>query len=167
MHDRALTGNPEDNVPFWFASACQDPEWVKLLEWEALQYPKRKIIEQSKRARTVAHALKRIRQGQSRGHLSAELDPAQMLLTFRSLTYFPIAFPQITRMITGREFHDPQFQRDRMEFLTKFAQAFRPRPTEQTSLGTRIPIRTQIETAAGVHCRPRSKSAPRRTGIPT
>ena len=33
VQDRALTGNPEDNVPFWFVSACQDPDWVKLLEW--------------------------------------------------------------------------------------------------------------------------------------
>jgi TetR/AcrR family transcriptional regulator len=163
--DQALTGNPEDNVPFWFASACQDPDWVKLLEWEALQYPKRKIIEQSKRIGAAAYALKRIRQGQSLGRLSAELDPAQMLLTFRSLTFFPIAFPQITRMITGREVGDPKFQRDRIEFLKKFAQAFRPRPADQAPLGTRISTRTRIDAAAGFHSPPRSKSVPRRTGI--
>src|SRR5271154_5010195 len=31
--DQALTGNMEENVPFWFASACQDMDWVRLLEW--------------------------------------------------------------------------------------------------------------------------------------
>ena len=163
--DQALTGNMEENVPFWFASACQDMDWVRLLEWEALQYPKKKIIEQKKRIAAAAYALQRIRQGQKRGHLSNEFDPAQMLLTIRSLTIFPIAFPQLTRMITGREVHDPKFQRDRIEFLKKFARVFRPRPT--------YPVPSQLNNSTHVHngavsrlnSRPRRKSAPLRPGI--
>ena len=121
-----LSGNPEDNVPFWFEAACKDPEWVRMLEWEALQNPKQKVIDEKQRLAVVARGLRRIRQRQKRGQLSAEFDPRQLMLTIRSLTMFPMAFPQLTRLIMGREIHDPKFQRDRIEFLKKFSMALRP-----------------------------------------
>ena len=121
-----LSGNPEDNVPFWFEAACKDPEWVRMLEWEALQNPRQKVIDEKQRLAVVARGLRRIRQRQKRGQLSAEFDPRQLMLTIRSLTMFPMAFPQLTRLIMGREVHDPKFQRDRIEFLKKFSMALRP-----------------------------------------
>ena len=121
-----LSGNPEDNVPFWFELACKDPEWVRMLEWEALQNPRQKVIDEKQRLAVVARGLRRIRQRQKRGQLSAEFDPRQLMLTIRSLTMFPMAFPQLTRLIMGREVHDPKFQRDRIEFLKKFSMALRP-----------------------------------------
>ena len=48
------------------------------------------------------------------------------MLAMRSLTMFPVAFPQLTRLIMGRSAFDPKFQKDRAEFLKKFATAFRP-----------------------------------------
>jgi len=165
--DQALTGNMEENVPFWFASACQDMDWVRLLEWEALQYPKKKIIEQKKRLAVVAYALKRIRQGQRRGQLSDGFDPAQMLLTIRSLTIFPIAFPQLTRMITGREVHDPKFQRDRIEFLKKFARAFRPRPADHEPSEAKASPPNHNGALAILNGRSRTKTTPLRPGIPS
>ena len=163
--DQALTGNPEESVPIWFSAACQDPDWVRMLEWEALQYPKRNIIGQKKRVEAAEYALKRIRQGQKCGRLSAELDPAQMLLTFRSLIFFPIAFPQLTRMITGREVSDPKFQRDRIEFLKKFAKAFQPQPTVRQPFSTKTSTPARNGALNGAHRKPRSKSSPRRNGI--
>jgi hypothetical protein len=44
----------------------------------------------------------------------------------RSLTMFPAAFPQLTRLIMGRSVSDPGFQKERVEFLRRFAAAFRP-----------------------------------------
>jgi len=160
--DQALTGNPEENIPFWFGTACQDLDWVRLLEWEALQYPKHPIIERKKRINAYAYALKRIRQGQKRGTLSSEYDPAQLLLTIRAMTFFPIAFPQLTRMITGREFHDPKFQRDRINFLKKFTRALRPRNGESLSRLMVTAYARPVRAAAPVRGRPRAKSAPRR-----
>jgi TetR/AcrR family transcriptional regulator len=121
-----LSGNPEDNIPFWFEAACKDPEWIRLLEWEALQNPKRKVIDEKQRLGVVARGLQRIRQRQKRGQLSSEFDPRQLMLTIRSLTMFPMAFPQLTRLIMGREIHDPKFQRERIEFLKKFSMTLRP-----------------------------------------
>jgi len=160
--DQALTGNPEENIPFWFGAACQDLDWVRLLEWEALQYPKHPIIDREKRLAACAYAVKRIRQGQKRGTLSSEYDPAQLLLTIRAMTFFPIAFPQLTRMITGREVQDPKFQRDRIEFLKKFARALRPRPGERLSRLMVTAHRRPIRAASPVRGRSRAKSAPHR-----
>jgi AcrR family transcriptional regulator len=156
--DQALAGNPEENIPFWFGAACRDLDWVRLLEWEALQYPKNPIIDRKKRLAATAYALKRIRQGQRLGKLSGEYDPAQLLLTIRAMTFFPIAFPQLTRMITGREVHDPKFQRDRIEFLKKFARALRPRQGERISRLMVTAYRRPIRAASPVRGRPRAKS---------
>jgi TetR/AcrR family transcriptional regulator len=120
-----LSGNPEETLPFWFEAACKDTDWVRLLEWEALQGTG-KVIDEKERRAVVARGLDRIRQRQARGRVSAELDPRHVMLTMRSLTMFPVAFPQLTQLIMGRAVSDPKFQRERVEFLKKFAAAFRP-----------------------------------------
>src|SRR5579859_5771452 len=33
----ALSGEPEETLPFWFEAACNDADWVRLFQWEALQ----------------------------------------------------------------------------------------------------------------------------------
>lgn len=122
-----LSGNPEDNLPFWFEAACKDPEWVRMLEWESLQNNRGKVIDEKQRLAVVERGLSRIRQRQERGQLSKEYDPRHLMLTMRSLTMFPMAFPQLTRLIMGREVSDPQFQRERVTFLKKFATSLRPK----------------------------------------
>jgi AcrR family transcriptional regulator len=120
-----LSGDPAETLPFWFEMACKDMDWVRLLEWEALQGAGR-VIDQKERRTAVARGLERIRQRQMRGLVSAEFDPRHVMLTMRSLTMFPVAFPQLTEMIMGRPVFDPKFQRERAEFLKKFAAAFQP-----------------------------------------
>jgi hypothetical protein len=38
-----------------------------------------------------------------------------------ALTAYPLAFPQVTRLVTGRSVSDPAFQKERREFLQRFA----------------------------------------------
>jgi TetR/AcrR family transcriptional regulator len=118
-----LSGDPAESLTFWFEAACKDPDWVRLLEWEALQEADRLIDEKNRRAATT-RGLGRIRQRQARGQISAELDPRHVMLAMRSLTMFPAAFPQLTRLIMGRPVSDPRFQKERAAFLKKFAAAF-------------------------------------------
>ncbi|HTV63273.1 MAG TPA: TetR family transcriptional regulator [Verrucomicrobiae bacterium] len=120
-----LTGDPAETLTFWFDAACDDMDWVRLLEWEALHHTG-KIIDEKERRSSVARGLERIRQRQARGLVSRELDPRQIMLTMRSLTMFPAAFPQLTRLITGRTLHDPKFRKERARFLKKIAVVFRP-----------------------------------------
>ncbi|HTV43432.1 MAG TPA: TetR family transcriptional regulator [Candidatus Sulfotelmatobacter sp.] len=121
-----LSGDPEETLPFWFEAACRDPEWVRLFQWEALQGNWQKVIDEKDRLEGTARGLERIRQRQERGQISSEFDPRHVMLTMRSLTMFPVAFPQLTRLITGKSIFDPQFQKERAEFLKKFAAALRP-----------------------------------------
>ncbi len=122
----ALSGDPEETLPFWFEAACNDVDWVRLFQWEALQGNWQKVIDEKERLESTAQGLERIRQRQERGQISPELDPRHVMLTMRSLTMFPVAFPQLTRLITGKSVFDPEFQKERAEFLKKFAAALRP-----------------------------------------
>jgi AcrR family transcriptional regulator len=121
-----LSGDPAESLAFWFEAACRDKDWVRLLEWEALQEADGKLIDEKKRRAATARGIERIRQRQARGQISAEFDPRHVMLTMRSLTMFPSAFPQMTRLITGESVSDPKFQKERAEFLRQFAAALRP-----------------------------------------
>jgi hypothetical protein len=50
-----------------------------------------------------------------------------MLLAMLALTWFPLAFPQLTRLITGRGPSTAAFRAGHKAFLREFARAFRPR----------------------------------------
>ena len=121
-----LSGDPSESLPFWFEAACKDGDWVRMLEWEALQEADGKLIGEKKRRAATARGLERIRRRQARGQISAEFEPRHVMLAMRSLTMFPAAFPQLTRLIMGRSVSDPKFQKERAEFLRRFAAAFRP-----------------------------------------
>jgi AcrR family transcriptional regulator len=121
-----LSGDPAESLSFWFKAACKDRDWIRLLEWEALQGDAEKVIDEQQRRAATALGIERIRQRQARGQISAEFDPRHVMLAMRSLTMFPAAFPQLTRLIMGRTVSDPKFQQERAEFLHRFAAAFRP-----------------------------------------
>jgi AcrR family transcriptional regulator len=128
----ALSGDPEETLTFWFEAACKDTDWVRLLEWEALEDNGQKVINEKERQGAMARSVERIRQRQTRGQIAADLDPAHVMLAMRSLTMFPVAFPQMSRLITGKSVLDPKFQKERMEFLKRMAVAFRPVKTTKT-----------------------------------
>jgi len=119
-----LSGDPAESLTFWFEAACKDADWVRMLEWEALQGREQKIIDEKQRCAAVTRGVKRIRQRQARGQLSSEFDPRHVMLAMRSLTMFPVAFPQLTKLIMGQSVFAPRFQKERATFLKKFAGAF-------------------------------------------
>ena len=121
-----LSSDPAERLPFWFKTACDDTDWIRLLEWEALQSDGQTVIDEKERQVFTADWLKRLRQRQACKELSAEFDARHLALAMQSLTMFPMAFPQLTRHIMGRTIDDLKFQRDHAAFLEKFAAAFRP-----------------------------------------
>ncbi len=120
----ATPDDPRESLPFWFDLACKDMEWVRLLEWEALQFVEKKVIDETQRREAAAQAVGRIRRRQKQGHLSSRLDERQVLLAMLALTWFPLAFPQLTRLITGRSAGGSRFRQEHKEFLRDFAAAF-------------------------------------------
>ena len=147
MAERAawLAASPMDPIellPYWFGLACQDPKWIRLLEWEALQGSDRNVIHQKRRREAMAKAVAKIRRRQRLGLLSKNLDPRHLLLSHMALTMFPLAFPQITRLITGLSASEPRFQRARSEFLRRFSAGL------QASL-RRKPARRHVHSTKG------------------
>jgi len=120
----ATPDSPSESLPYWFDLACKDKGWVRLLEWEALQFGEGRLIDEERRRISATAAVKRILRRQSFGHLSAEFEASQILLAMLALTWFPVAFPQLTKLITGKVASDEDFLREQRDFLRRFAKAF-------------------------------------------
>src|SRR5213593_4761930 len=41
----ATPDDPRESLPYWFHMACTDKDWIRLLEWEALQFGEGKLID--------------------------------------------------------------------------------------------------------------------------
>jgi AcrR family transcriptional regulator len=98
-------------------------DYVRLLAWEALETKSRKkpVIAEDERRMLFDELRNRVVKAQRDGSLRADLDPGQMLLSELALTMFPVAFPQIVRMATGRDVDDPEFLAERQRFLLDLA----------------------------------------------
>ena len=121
----AAPDDPMESLPYWFELACGDPEWVRLLEWEALQWKNQEVIDEAHRREALARAVARIQRRQAEGSLAPHFDAAQLLLSMMALAAYPVAFPQLARLVTGYPVSDPRFQKQRKAFLSQFAAAFR------------------------------------------
>jgi len=132
-----LASAPEDPVerlPIWFQMACRDRDWVQLLEWEALQWGEKKVIDEERRQESVGRAVERVRQQQARGLLDPDLDPGQLLISMMALTAYPLAFPQLARLATGLSVSDEKFQKQCETFLRQIAQLLRGKKSRPGTL---------------------------------
>ena len=64
------------------------------------------------------------------GPLPEGLDAGPLLLAVLGLVAYPLAFPQVTRLVTGRSPSDPAFRRQRAAFLRAFSDALARGPIE-------------------------------------
>lgn len=120
-----LAGSPLDPVdllPYWFDLSGQDPHWIRLLQWEALQPARKGWIDEDRRREAMARGVAKLRQRQERGLLAKQWDPRHVLLSHMSLTMFPVAFPQLTWLILGCTAADPRFIRERRAYLRQVAE---------------------------------------------
>jgi len=124
--------NPMELAAHWFNLGRNDTDWIRLLEWEALQMSGQELVEEESRRKAYARAVARIRDAQAAGWLAKELDPAHALLSIIALWAFPQAFPQMARLATGLEPDSEQFHNDRLKFLRQFAALFHP-PKKRTA----------------------------------
>ena len=108
------------------APACEDVDWGRLIEWEALAVGDGPVLSEAARRRAFESGVAKLRVVQAKGLLPRELDPRHLLLSMLGLTTFPLAFPQVTRLITGLGPRDPVFRKRRIEFLRRFAAWLRP-----------------------------------------
>src|SRR5207249_11770547 len=118
--------DPAQSLPYWFERALQDPEWIRLQQWEALQGGAGKVMDEEARREAAAAGVENIRSRQQRGFSDAQLDPRNVLLAMVSLSTYAQAFPQVARLITGLSPQDPRFRIERANFLQQIGAALRP-----------------------------------------
>jgi AcrR family transcriptional regulator len=99
-------------------------EHIRLLMWEALETRSRKhrVMAEEERIELYAQLRADVIAAQQAGDLPADLDVDQLMLTEMAITIFPAAFPQITRLVTGKTVDDPSFLAQRADFLRKYAE---------------------------------------------
>jgi hypothetical protein len=83
------------------------------------------LIDERRRLKSAVDAVERIARRQKSGHLTVDMDAGAMLLGMIALSWFPVAFPQLTRLITGRSTEDESFISKHRQFLKSVAVAFR------------------------------------------
>ena len=118
--------DPSESLPYWFDLARQDLDWIRLLEWEALQVGNGKVTDEKARRAASALAVDNIRRRQDGGHLLHELDARHLLLAMISLTSYALAFPQVARLVTGLSPDGPKFRKERTQFLRRLGARLRP-----------------------------------------
>jgi TetR/AcrR family transcriptional regulator len=119
------------SLAYWFRMACEDSDWIRLVQWEALAAGEAPVIREAERRASLERALDDLRARQRRGLLPSDLDVGHLLLTILGVLTYPLAFPQVTRMVTGKNAADPVFRRQQTQFLRRFAEALvtrRPQP---------------------------------------
>ena len=127
LRERAgwVTEAPTDlgaSLGYWFQLACEDSDWIRLIQWEALGTGEGRVVREDERQVSLQRALGDLRDRQRRGLLPSDLDPAHLLLAIMGLISYPLAFPQVTRLVTGRRASDPAFRARHVDFLRRLAE---------------------------------------------
>eukprot|EP01037_Dinobryon_pediforme_P005473 gene5473-5529_t len=112
-----MPANPHDLIAARFEKRSKDSGYLRFLAWEAASARNRTIPGERERGERVAEYGAAIKEMQSAGGLPADMDWKMIQLLTLSLATYPIAFTQITRMVTGKEADDPAFQEQWAAFL--------------------------------------------------
>jgi TetR/AcrR family transcriptional regulator len=108
----------EDALLHLFDHSTEDTDFVRMLEWEALDSSSAtKTVAAEERRALFAKAMEKFGAAQRAGAIAADVDVRHLFISFIACAVFPLAFPQMTRLMTGFEPIDPRFRRARREFL--------------------------------------------------
>lgn len=121
--------DPCDIVAERFRRRAHHLDYIRFLTWEAASGRASAIPAQAIRQERVYEFGASIRNMQALGQLPADLDHALLQLAILALATYPMAFAQVTQLVTGKLPTDPKFQRDWYAFLRRVGQRlFRDAP---------------------------------------
>jgi TetR/AcrR family transcriptional regulator len=90
--------------------------WARLLGWEALERGDKDILRAQQRYDDWRHRMREIQLAQQRGEVDRSFDPELLGLALLAVELFPRVLPQVTKIVTGMSYTDPEF-RSRQEQL--------------------------------------------------
>lgn len=101
-----------------------DIDFVRLMEWEAIDTAGRKCIAEAERRALFEKAIARLRAMQRAGTIPPGINLTQLFISMLSLAMFPLVMPHMIRLITGMEPTDRRFMRERTHFLRWLGELF-------------------------------------------
>ena len=113
---------PADRLAARQGRMLRESQYVRLLMWEALQTSPTRPANEEIRRDFYRTWIEVVEAEQAAGNLAPDLDPAQWVLSEVLLIIGPVAFPQLTRLVTGLSATDPEFATRRAEFLESLEQ---------------------------------------------
>ncbi|WP_158219242.1 MULTISPECIES: TetR/AcrR family transcriptional regulator [unclassified Achromobacter] len=141
-------GAPGDLFAWRFDTATRHREWVKLLTWEAAQGEDKAVPCEETRREGLQRTINKLREAQKSGRINASFDPSLLQLAVFALATYPLAYGQITRMVTGRSASDASFQKEWREFLHQLGQlVLPPVPGESGTVKTSRAKATKAQSA--------------------
>jgi AcrR family transcriptional regulator len=122
--ETAIAAAPDDfadNLAYWLKRHADDPQYLRLLMWESLEGAKAPAGEESRR-HFWAESLARAKRNEATGAWpESGGETGQALLCWLGAVMFPLAFPQLARLVTGRAPDEATFLREREAFLRAWA----------------------------------------------
>jgi len=112
-----LPPDATDLIAERFRKRAGDAHYIRFLTWEAAGRRGHEVPGYEARQRRIAEYGAALRKIQKSGALPAEVDCRLIQLSILALATYPMAFGQITRLVTGRAATDPRFQKDWCAFL--------------------------------------------------
>lgn len=113
-----------------FRRRASHADYIRFLTWEAASGRTDYIPAHAIRQRRVSEFGSAIRQMRDDGRLPSELKPELVQLATLALSTYPMAFAQITQLVTGKLPTDPRFQREWYAFLRKVGERLLGTPAD-------------------------------------
>ena len=117
----ALPKDPTNVIAQRFLRRAKNSEYTRFLTWEAAARRPR-IPGIDTRRRRLNDWGADIRRWQEEGKIRKDMDYRLVQLAIQALATYPLAFNQMTLLITGCRAGDQRFQRDWYQFLTQLGQ---------------------------------------------
>jgi TetR/AcrR family transcriptional regulator len=122
--EELLPPDPADLIAERFEKHAGDVDYIRFLTWEAASGRPHAVPGHAARQRRIADYAAGIRKMQTDGRLRADLNPEFIQLAVLALSTYPVAFGQITRLVTGLAPANPRFRREWHNFLRQLGQYF-------------------------------------------
>ncbi len=117
---------PGEFLAYHFDAASEDGAWISYLAREGLSYGAGPVPHEAERLPVIRAQVEEIRRRQRDGFVAPELDPELVRLLGFALASYPRLLPQVTRMTTGKDPHDPRFVADWEAFLRALGDRLAP-----------------------------------------
>jgi AcrR family transcriptional regulator len=117
------TGDAGSTLAAFFDRAITDPEWVRVLLWEALDEHDDDVVPAlDERRIRYRERVAWVRAEQEAGRLPDDLEPDLLLMTLLGATLYPVLLPDVCEIMTGGRPGDPAFDERYRAHLVRFAE---------------------------------------------